>query len=365
MDTAKRKGKHVSDKDPASLNVAAKRAYWPTMKWRTTEPEAMGMRPGKLGELEKLLQSRRRHVNGVVVVRRGYIVFEWYSAGCGVKDTHNVASVTKSVVSALVGIAIEAGYIQSVDEKVLEFFPEYTPGAGDTQKRTLTLRHLLTMTAPIAWKTGARGYEPLNRLRRQRDWVSYILGLLGRNGELGRFQYSSVCPHLLSAIITRTTGMCAREFANERLFRPIGMQEIPNREMSSFRADDVFGKNVTGWIKDPSGITTGGWGLTITPRDMARFGFLYLNRGMWENTSVVSEAWVDESTAQNANEYGYYWWLRGEGSTYSYSAAGSGGSLICCVPGKDLVVAIASKVVMRTPDPWLPVERCILPAIEE
>ena len=346
------------------MNAATTRDYWPTANWRTAEPDAMGLRAETLGEMETLLRSRYRHVNGVLVVRRGYVVFEWYRPGYDARDTHNVASVTKSVMSALVGIAIEAGYVRSVDQKILEFFPEYVTGAGDTQKRTLTLKHLLSMTAPIAWTTGAWGYEPLNRLRRQRDWVTYILDLLGREGQLGRFQYSSVCPHLISAILSRTTGRCAREFANERLFRPLGMAEIPDHDMMSFQRDDVFGKNVTGWIKDPGGITTGGWGLTITPRDMARFGFLYLNHGTWDNTPVIPEAWIDESTTQNANGYGYYWWLRGEGSTFSYSAAGSGGNLICCVPGKDLVVAIVSKVVMKSPDPWQPVERYILPAIE-
>jgi CubicO group peptidase (beta-lactamase class C family) len=164
------------------MNVTAKRDYWPTTKWQTAKPEAVGMSSAKLGELDTLLQSRHRKVKGLVVVRKGYIVFEWYGPGCGTEDTHNVASVTKSVISALVGIAIETGFIRSVDQRVLEFFPEYVAGAGDLQKRTLTLRHLLTMTAPVAWKTGAWGYEPLNRLRRQRNWVQYILDLLGRSG---------------------------------------------------------------------------------------------------------------------------------------------------------------------------------------
>ena len=107
--------------------------------------------------------------------------------------------------------------------------------------------------------------------------------------------------------------MSAREFANERLFRPLGIEEIPDREMTSFRNEDVFGKNVSGWIKDPGGVTTGGWGLTMTPRDMARFGFLYLNRGRWDGQQIVPAAWIAESTAPNPNDYGYYWWLRGSG----------------------------------------------------
>src|SRR5262249_1769542 len=116
---------------------------------------AMGMREEKLAQLEMLLRSRLRGVKGVVVVRKGYVVFEWYRAGCGSEDAHNVASVTKSVVSALVGIALEAGHLRSAAQKVLEFFPGYAPGPGDTRKRNLTVRHLLTMTAPVAWRTGA------------------------------------------------------------------------------------------------------------------------------------------------------------------------------------------------------------------
>jgi CubicO group peptidase (beta-lactamase class C family) len=318
-----------------------------------------------VAELGTLLRSRQRGIQSIVVVRKGYVVFEGYRAGCGPEAAHNVASVTKSVISALVGIALDAGFLRSVDQKVLDFFPEYTPDPSDTRKRNLTLRHLLTMTAPVAWRTGAWGYEPLDRLRRQRDWVRYILDLLTGNGEPGRFQYSAVCAHLVSAILTRTTGRSARELANERLFRPLGMAEIPDRAMASFRNQDVFGGGVSGWIKDPSGVTTGGWGLTMTPRDMARFGFLYLNQGRWNGEQIVPAAWIAESTAPNANDYGYYWWLRGSGRAFSHSAAGSGGNLICCVPAHDLVVAIAAKVVLQSRDPWLPVERYVLPAISD
>ena len=334
------------------------RDYWPTQEWQTAEPESVGMRPDKLLELDKALRSQYRSIDGMVVVRNGYTVFERYNNGFGPGDTHTVASVTKSFTSALIGIAIDAGYIKDIEQKVLDFFPEYSPSAGE---RTIRMRHLLTMTAPIAWKTGAKGYEPLDRLRRQRDWVMFILTLLGRNGQFGRFQYSSAASHLLSAIITRTTGMCACAFANERLFRPLGMGHIPEHDMKSFSLDNVFGKNVTGWIKDPQGNSTGGWGLCITPRDMARFGFLYVNRGMWDNKQIVSETWVNASTAPNAHGYGYQWWLQ----EAAYAASGSGGNHIFCVPGKDLVVAIASKLASRPRDRWVLLNRCILPAITD
>jgi CubicO group peptidase (beta-lactamase class C family) len=344
------------------MNISTvKREYWPTWEWQTAKPESVGMRPDKLLELDKVLNSRYGSINGIVIVKNGYNVFERYHNGFDPDDTHPVASVTKSFISTLIGIAIDAGYLRNVDQKVLDFFPEYIPGAGNIQKRAIAIRHLLTMTAPFAWKTGAKGYEPLDRLRRQRDWVTFILNLLGRNGQLGRFQYSSAASHLLSAIITRTTGMCAREFANERLFRPLGMRQIPDHDMKSFLIDDVFGKNVTGWIKDPQGNSTGGWGLCITPRDMARFGFLYLNRGIWDNKQIVSETWVNESIAPNSNGYGYQWWLK----EAAFSASGYGGNHIFCVPGKNLVVAIASKPAGRTRDRWLLLNNCIMPAIKD
>lgn len=341
---------------------AVKRNYWPTHKWQTADLTSVGMDAEKFTILEQMIKSQYRNINGIIVIRKGYIVFERYYNGYGPPDTHNVASVTKSFISALIGIAIDAGYIKSVDQKVLDFFPEYIPPANNIQKRTTTIKHLLTMTAPFTWKY-KMGHEPLDRLRRQRDWVTYTLNALGGNGQPGKFLYCTAGTHLLSAIITRATGKCAREFANEHLFGHLGMREIPDREMKSFHLDDVFGKNVTGWIKDPHGNTAGGWGLSITPRDMARFGFLYLNRGIWESETVISETWIDESTTPNTNNYGYLWWIRDKDSPFAYLALGSGGNVICCIPEKDLVVTIVSKIVSKPHDRWLLFEKCIIPAI--
>ena len=340
--------------------IDVKRDYWPTWDWRTAEPESVGMRSDLLLELNKALNSQYASVNGIVIVRNGYIVYERYNSGFGPDDTHPVASVTKSFISALIGIAIDKGHLKDVDEKVLDFFSEYTPSANDMQKRLVSIRDLLTMTAPFAWKTRANRYEPLDRLRRQRDWIKFILDILGRNGQIGRFQYSSAASHLLSAIITRTTGISAREFANEHLFRPLGIREIPDYEMKSFLQEDVFGKNVTGWVKDPQGNSTGGWGLSITPRDMARFGFLYLNLGNWDNKQIVSEGWVRESTELNSSGYGYQWWLK-EGV---FAASGHGGNHIFCIPGYDLVIAIASKLSARPRDRWHLLNEYVLPTMD-
>jgi len=311
------------------------RDYWPTKLWRTAAPAALEVNEEKLAGLDNMIKSGYGNINGIVVVHKGQIIFERYYHGYGTEDTHHVASVTKSIISALIGVAINAAQIKSVEEKVLGYFPEYSASLE----------------------------EPLDRLRRQRDWVKYTLDLLGQKGQPGQFQYFTAGTHLLSAIITRVTGKCAREYANEHLFRPLGMNEIPDHQSNSFGLDDVFGKNVTGWVKDPDGNTAGGWGLTLTPRDMVRFGFLYLNDGFWENTLVITREWVDHSTAMNANQYGYLWWLREEGGVFSFSALGSGGNVICCVPKKDLVVAIASKIISKPQDRWLLIEKCIIPVL--
>lgn len=326
--------------------------------WQAADPKTLRMDSEKLSELETTIKSDYSNINGIVVARKGYIAYEKYYNGYGPDDTHHVASVTKSIISALIGIAIDAGYITNVDRKVLDFFPEYVSNAA--KKQEITIRHLLTMTAPYPFEDW---HEPLDKLCQQPDWVTYTLDMLGERGKLGAFKYSTAGAHLLSAIITRSTGKSAREFANERLFKPIGMKEIPEYEMKSFGFEDLFGRNVKGWVKDPSGNSTGGWGLTLTPRDMARFGLLYLNRGIWNSNQIIPKTWIDESTMMNPNNYGYLWWVHEEEGIFAYLARGDGGNVICCVPEKDLVVAIASEFMFNPRDRWALIKECVIPAV--
>ncbi|MGG3283871.1 serine hydrolase domain-containing protein [Paenibacillus solani] len=339
-----------------------KRTYWPTTAWQSLDPESLRMDAGKLAMLESLIQSEYPDIKGMVIVRNGSIAFEKYAHGNGPNDTYHVASITKSVLSALIGIAIDSGYIQHADQKVLDFFPEYGQETAHRQIRDITIRHLLTMTAPYPFEDWQ---EPLDQLCMQSDWVKYTLDMLGEGGTLGAFKYSTAGAHLLSAIITRSTGQSARAFANACLFKPIGMNEIPDYDMGSFGFDELFGKNVRGWVKDPAGHSTGGWGLTLSPQDMARFGFLYLNRGIWDSQPILSGEWIDQSTAMNSNHYGYLWWLREEDGLSTYSAIGDGGNIICCIPEKDMVVAIASAFSVNPKDRWTLIKEHVIPAIVE
>ncbi|AXR17602.1 6-aminohexanoate hydrolase [Bacillus thuringiensis] len=307
-------------------------------------------------KLDCIIKEEYKNINGMLVVQKDNVVFENYYNGYSPDNAFHVASVTKTIISALIGICIDKGYIKSVDQKVIEFFPEYTLKASD-----ITVRHLLTMTAPYPFTDWQ---EPLEELCTQEDWVQYTLNRMGNGGEIGSFKYSSAGAHLLSAIITSTTGKSAREFANKYLFQPLDMREIPNYNMKAFGFDDLFGKDVKGWVHDPNGISTGGWGLTLTVRDMAKFAQMYLNEGIHNGKQILSKSWIIESIAMNSNQYGYLWWLREEDGIFSYCAMGDGGNMICCIPKQDLVVVIASEIIPNARDRWELIVKYILPYLQ-
>jgi CubicO group peptidase (beta-lactamase class C family) len=169
---------------------------------------------------------------------------------------------------------------------------------------------------------------------------------------------------LLSAIITSSTGRCAEEFAAEYLFKPIGIDHPTTNVQHTFSQTDVFRNTGGGWPKDPQGHSIGGWGLNLKPRDMARFGYLYLNNGEWGGEQVIPKKWVDDSVSPHTPEYGYHWWLRDVNGVLVFSAVGQGGQHIFCIPQKDLVVVVVSKLGNRWRDRWHLLEEFVIPAVE-
>lgn len=336
--------------------------------FNVVEPIEVGMNKEKLLEMDKVIPSLYKNLNGIIVIRSNKVVLEKYYNGYGVDDTHHVASVTKSFISALIGIAIDKGYIKSIDKKVLEFFPEYTCHPSQIQKKAITLRDLLTMRAPYMFKM----FDPMEKIIRQKDWIQFMLDMLGKNGKIGDFKYSNSSAHILSAIITRTTGISAREFANEHLFKHIGIKEIPDNHHQTFDYEGLFGDELTGWAKDHSGNSTGGWGLKLTTRDMARFGLLYLNDGSFNQKQIVPSWWIHQSTegvhiekdiGEKFNCYGYLWCVYKKDNLYAYMALGDGGNMICCIPEKEIVVAISSQTMRNPRNRFELIENYILPSI--
>lgn len=325
-------------------------------------------RAERMERINSTIAAEYANIDGIAIAQGGTVIHEAYFNETKPSERKHVASVTKSIISALIGIAVEEGKIKSVNRPVSEFFPEYEWASARKEKKTVTIRDLLTMTAlyPFGdWQ------EPLDKLCMQRDWVGYMLDILGEGDDGGEFKYSSGSAHLLSAIITRATGKSAREYANERLFSPLGIDPIEDREMQDFSFDDLFGKKVEGWVKDPSGISTGGWGLTLAAREMAAIGSLYLNRGQWAGRKILSGAWIDESTSKqscaiiNGTEcgYGYLWWIRNSGKKKTFFASGDGGNVIWCEPGQNAVIAILSSYAPDSRDRVALIENLILPAL--
>lgn len=327
------------------------------LKWEINDLLDIGIDENLKVNLDSIIKTEYKKINGVVLVRKGCVAFENYYNGYHKNSSFHVASVTKSIISALVGIAIDKGYIESVNQKVLDFFPEYEVSRSDINKKSITIKNLLTMTAPYPFK---KYKEPLERLCKQKDWIKFILDMLGQKGQIGEFKYSSSGAHLLSAIIGISTGKSALEFANSELFSKIGMNEIQDYEMVGFGYEDLFGKKLKGWAKDTAGNSTGGWGIKLSARDMTRFGYLYLNKGYYNGQQIIPESWIDESIIINSNNYGYLWWLREEEGVFSYLAMGDGGNIICCIPDKEIVISIASTITPKPKDIFKLIDNYIL-----
>jgi CubicO group peptidase (beta-lactamase class C family) len=302
-------------------------------------------------ELEKEISSDYRNLAAITVRKNGSSVYEHCFKGYSPDTAFHVFSVTKSILSALIGIAVEKGCIQSIDQRVLDFFPEYTPKRGEKTAQRVTMRDMLTMTAPFKYKSA-----PYTKYFASEDWVKSALDLLGGKGEIGLFRYTPLIgPDILSGILTKATGQSALRFAQENLFSPLEIN-VPQNVVFHSKAEQlsiIKDHHESGWVTDPQGINTAGWGLFITPADMAKIGQLYLNRGAWNKKQLVSAEWIGESTTRHSNwgklHYGYLWWMIDE-SEHSYAALGDGGNVIYVNPAKSLVVAIASLFMPKAKD---------------
>lgn len=165
--------------------------------------------------LHTIILNEYENTEGIVILEAGQIVFEEYFGNSNSKSKIHIASVTKSILSALIGIAIEKGYIKSTEETVMRYFPEYTSISSNGMREKVTIQNLLTMTAPYSFNDWS---EPLEAFCTSPDWIEFALQEMGQNGKIGAFKYSTASAHLLSAILTRVTGTSTREFANKFLF---------------------------------------------------------------------------------------------------------------------------------------------------
>jgi CubicO group peptidase (beta-lactamase class C family) len=358
--------------------VPSQRDYWPTNGWRTAPPEAQGMDPDVLAAIQGSVASLHPEIRSVLVVRHGYLVYERYWQGRTASDGDNLYSVTKSVVSALVGIALGDGKLKALDQPVAELLTRHLPHDADPRLARVTLEQLLTMTSGLAGDDPSLGGDPsvYQRQKASRDWVGHILGRELATNPGTSFAYSSATSHLLSAVVADTTGQATLAFARARLFRPLGIHSAKAPEPvvvahPSPATLKTYEQAPVAWPTDPQGYHLGFSDLKLPSRDLAKLGYLYLNGGRWDATQVIPADYVAASTRPHSTpppngpgeSYGYQWWVTSQAGHPSFRAVGYGGQLIEVVPDLDLVVVITSDANQNRNDARELIGQAIIPAV--
>ncbi len=334
---------------------SASQAIWPTQEWQTATPDSQGVNGTLLLEMEDEMSHRiwRNDIISLLIIKNGFLVYENYFGDPDRVDQANeIHSCTKSITSILVGIALAQGLIGSVNDYVLDYFPDRTFDNMDERKEAITIHHLLTMTSGLPWDESSYPWgHPLNdysAIVNTSDWVQWMLNRSMEYEPGEAWNYNTGGSHVLSAIVSEASGMATVAFADEYLFTPLGI--------TSFY-----------WTSDSNGHAMGGSDLYLIPRYMAKIGLLMLRGGQWEGQTRIPLSWVMESSVTHhsfipnnpdADGYGYQWW------TYprigAYTARGYLGQYIWVIPSHDLVVVITGNS-NAIEDHWI-VERHVLPA---
>lgn len=301
-----------------------------------------------ISEFHSYVSDNQPNICQVTVIQNDKIIINDMWNGYKADDTVHTMSVTKSIVSLLVGIAIEQGLIGCIDDYVLDYFPDYKIKRGEKTIQKVTLKNLLTMTAPYKYKS-----EPWSKICVQEDWSIATLDFLGgRRGITGEFQYSTLGIHILTGIIARVSKMTTVDFANKYLFEPLMIAPRKIYVAPDAEAHKAFtvGKTPKGniWFSDDKGVGAAGYGLCLSAEEMSKIGLLCLKKGIFNSKRIVSKKWLEESTKINLccgekfrnMKYGYLWWIIDENEG-SYAAIGNSGNVIYINPRNELVIAVS------------------------
>jgi CubicO group peptidase (beta-lactamase class C family) len=318
---------------------------YPDDFWQVSSPESEGMDSRKLQAALDFIRSSNAHVHSFLIVRHGRLVLEQYGADYSpsqipyvrssdaVQQTpdvrHHLWSTTKTVLSALVGIAISEGRIPGVKARVMDWFKNDCIDDMDADKQQLTIENLLTMQSGLDFDEESEVAGLLFF-----STTASALSVLGRSMSFQpgtEWYYTSGNSQVLAEILRRATGRTPLEYAKEKLFSRIGI-------------------TTCNWVSDMSGTQLGGFGLSLRPRDLARFGYLYLKGGKWGDTQVVPGAWVKESTMAHVStpwpdgRYGYHCWIPYIGG---WATRGHDGQMMYVFPDRDLIVVFTADIPSR------------------
>ena len=339
------------------------RDYWPTQDWQEADPAEMGVDGDRLAEIGEFAREQMPDLHSTLLVRHGRLIFEEYYHGYHRDSFFSISSATKSVVSMLVGVALQQGLLSSLDQRIYDFFPEFDKTELDPRKRELRLRHLLSLTSGYSEQLPDKFWLDIVRIALDRP-------LIQQPGE--EFRYDSQAVDILAAILTKVAGKSAAAFADETLFKSLGIWQDPGSRY--IWRDDPEGKHIWHgdarfdeqdgypWKVDVQGYSTGGFGAHFKAREMAKLGYLYLNNGNWNGQQLVSADFIAASTRRQSTggppvnlPYGYLWWLPEQGGFSAYMASGYGWKMIYVIPELDIVF-----VTTTGNDP----KKIIVPALE-
>jgi hypothetical protein len=306
--------------------------YFPTNEWRECDPEEVGMNSKKLKAVYEYCDSDSRNTFSYLVIKDGYIVSEKYFGNYNSDSNIKSYSLAKSFTAALTGIAIQDGLINSVDDKIADYFPILHDSEVQVEKKEVTIKQLLTMTSGFEWSEDEISFtdNDLNNIRSSSNYVDYVLNkpIVETPGTV--WNYSSGMPILLGGLLENATGIINYEYAKQTLFSDLG---ITNTE----------------WKSDRDGHTIAAWGLQMNTRNYAKLGFLYWKNGLWEGNQILPDYWVTDTrkpALENTLQYGYLWWrayryedhIDSQVPEDTYMAVGLFQKYIIVIPSYDLVL---------------------------
>ncbi|HEV2655547.1 MAG TPA: serine hydrolase [Ktedonobacteraceae bacterium] len=310
------------------MDISNQRVYWPTIDWQERTPQDVNLNQATLSEMIEHIDKHIPGLTSLLIARYGNLAFEHYAQGFTRHDAHYPASVVKSVISALVGIALQQKVIHHLDQTLAEVFPAPFLSQVERSQREITLRSLLTMSSGLA-----REDQYILEFDASKNFVSAVLELPLQEKV---FHYNNNGPHILLNLLALVTGVPIITFAQTHLFQPLGIS-----------TDGQWRITEQGWYPGPVPVGR----LLLTPRDMLKIGYLYLNGCLWEGRQIIPAEYVADSTRQH-NEggwpigvpYGYFWWVSQHEQPSAFFAAGLGGQRIYVVPALDLVIVTTASI---------------------
>lgn len=363
--------------------------YYPAKQWRTSTPEAQGLKSDVLQAFsDELASGELGYIDDMLIIRNGYLVFsesyendydslykatntapgqynyfdtDWhpyYQKG----RLHTMQSVSKSITSLLIGIAIDKGQISNENVKIHSFFDDYDLSDLDERWSKITLKHVLTMTTGITWDESTIPYTDPNNscagMENSSDWIQFVLNQT-MSAEPGQvYVYNSGATMLLAYILEQTTGMEVEDYCYQNLFKPLNIEKYY-------------------WKRTPKGLADTEGGLYLLPEDLAKIAYLVLHDGIWKNNQIVSKTWINKSVQRHVNtyypstrsyRYGYKWWILPYANEENFAIAGLGlgGQRPIIIPEYGIIAVFTGWNVFDKPtlDPLLAIDKIVEAVIE-